>query len=585
MRPTAEEVSRRRKRGLELEAVEAPSRIGVVSTFNVDLIAPFLAEALDRRGVARGVHLTGYGQYQQEILDEASALYEAEPTEVLLMPAVADLLAPLYDSAAPRGDVDALVSERVDELDRLVRVLIERLPSATVFLAMIGGAVPNPHVLNAVAPERGQLAVERLLHSTRELAGRDPRIVDVDWSWHEARSGLGPVRDERLWYLARMRLAPPALAALSEVVARHVAARTLPPRKVVVVDLDDTLWGGIVGEVGVGGLVLGDEGIGLAYRDFQRELLRIREAGAMLAVCSKNNPDEALEAIERHPGMVIGKDDLSAMRINWSDKASSLREIAAELNVGIDSMVFIDDSPVEREWVRSALPEVLVPDLPEDPVNRPTFLAGSEWVTVLELTDADRLRTAGQRTEGRRRTARSEAPSLEEFIASLEQVVTFAPVDELTIQRAAQLAARTNQFNLTTRRESAAEITAWTASPDHEVETVSVSDRFGDSGIVGLIVLRFDDGSAHIDGLMLSCRVLGRAVEDAVLARIAGRAQARGAQRLVGHYAETERNAQAQDFYSGRGFEQVGPTEFRCDLAAESFAPPAGVRMREPAGA
>ena len=235
------------------------------------------------------------------------------------------------------------------------------------------------------------------------------------------------------------------------------------------VDLDGTLWGGVVGEVGIGGLELGEEGNGLAFRDFQAELARLRSTGVVLAVASKNNREEAVEAIEDHPGMVLHLSDFAAERINWTDKATNLRELAQELNLGLDSFAFFDDNPVERDWVRQSLPEVTVPDLPEDPAHRPRFLRECGLFDRVALTEADRTRAQSYAAQGGRSRLAASTMTFEDFLRSLEQEVTIEAVGHTTLARAAQLCQRTNQFNLTTRRHTAADIERMAADDSHQL--------------------------------------------------------------------------------------------------------------------
>jgi FkbH-like protein len=257
-----------------------------------------------------------------------------------------------------------------------------------------------------------------------------------------------------------------------------------------------------------------------------------------------------------------------AERVNWQDKAANLRELAEELNLGLDSFVFLDDNPREREWVRQALPVVAVPELPDDPVDRPAFLSLAPWFQTLEVTDADRNRAAGYQAQGHRRRAQAAAASFEDYLGSLEQRLTIEPVTGATLPRAAQLCQRTNQFNLTTRRHTRADLERMLADPACDLVTLAVVDRFGDSGVTGLAVTVHDDGEAELDTLLLSCRLLGRRVEDAFLAVLARRARERGARLLVGRYEPTDRNAQVAEFFPDRGFVAAGERRWRLDLEA-----------------
>jgi FkbH-like protein len=575
------EAARRRERGLSLAEVDAPGaqnlRVFVLGTFNLDLFPPFLTEALDRAGIPSYVELAPYGQLTQELANPESALYTATPDAVVIVPAAEDLLASLYAGSGAAG----LGAERVDELERLLAGALDRFSETTFFVVAFGADdVPAPHVLEPLARERGQVDLERFLEGMRALGKISPRVVVVDWEW-PARAGGAAYRDPRLWYLARMRLNPQGLAALADSVTEHVAASLGLTRKVLAVDLDNVLWGGVAGEVGVGGIELGEDGLGLAYQDLQDELRKLAAAGVVLAVCSKNNPSDVDAIFEAHPAMRLGRDDFAAIRANWDDKASNLRALADELGLGIDSFVFLDDNPVERDWVRTALPEVAVPELPGDPAERPGFVRAAPWFRRLSVTEADAVRTGSYQAQGRRRDLRATAASFEQFLAELAQEVTIEPLQEASLARAAQLAQRTNQFNLSTTRYTAGELEALAGKPSVDAYTVALSDRFGDSGITGLAILRFKEEAAEIDTFLLSCRVLGRRLEDAVLAFLAERARERGARFLVGRYVETPRNEQVRSFYPERGFESDGEGTFRLDLERTSLQWPAAISVRD----
>lgn len=581
--PSRDHVATRRRRGLELlrGGADSSRRMLVLGSFNLDLLPPFLAEATDRAGFPAQVELAPFGQADLLVADPSSALYRDAPDAVVLVQAPEDALQPLFDLPASQvGDPAALADASVDVLRTQLETILDRLPGTTCYVVAFGtDRAPNAQVLDPLAVERGQAAVERFTTGVRALARMSPRIVVVDWDWHVRRLGWSTVRDDRLWYLGRMRLSPTGCAALAELVADAVAAHAGGAKKVVALDLDNTLWGGIVGEDGLKGLEIGGDGVGAAFQDFQRELLKLHDAGVLLVVASKNDRDDAVEVLETHPEMILRLEHLAADRIDWRDKATSLREIAAELNLGLDSFVFLDDNPVERTWISESLPEVLVPELPPDPADRPAFLRAATWFARIETTAADRRRAATYAEQRHRTTLLSQTTSFEEFIASLEQNVTFESVRETSLARAAQMCQRTNQFNLTTRRYTAADLEQLGNDPNVELYTLAVSDRFGDSGITGLTILRHDPDreTTEIDTLLMSCRVLGRRVEDAFLAFIADRAAARGSRYVDGLFEPTRKNGQVAAFYAERGFADLGDGRFRIDLAAGPPASPEGV--------
>ncbi len=582
--PTIQQVSARRMRASQIvesfSSGDRPVLNGyILSTFTVNSLAELLVEALDERGAAARFRSGAFGQVIQELLDPHSALYTSQPDMLVCVLHLEDLLGSAFDRPAHPG-AQAIVEQQMHELTSAFETMLSRMTGITCYIVPIKPASPpSAHLLSYSAPERGEYLVEMFYQAVRELESLSPRIVMVDWDAYVRRLGAQSLEDDRLWYMARMRLSPIGLSVLAGTVAEHHAAYRGLVSKVIAVDLDNTLWGGVIGEDGMSGIVLGEEGVGFAFQAFQKELLKLYDMGVVLAILSKNNHADAWEVIEQHPGMILRSSHFAAVRINWQDKATNLQDIAEELNLGIDSFVFLDDNPVEREWMRAALPQVRVPELPADPVERVSFLRELPFFRRIALTDADRKRAESYKTQGLRRELQEKSGSIEAFIASLEQVITIQPVHDGSIARAAQMAQRTNQFNLTSQRYTVGDLEAMRRDPQIEMVTLSVRDKFGDNGITGLAILRLQDETAHIDTLLLSCRVLGRRVEDVLLHYLLQRSQERGAQQVIGHYLPTPKNQQVAQFYPARGFVPLEDGVFSLSLAGYTYALPEGITV------
>ena len=349
-------------------------------------------------------------------------------------------------------------------------------------------------------------------------------------------------------------------------------------RKALVTDLDNTLWGGVIGEDGMNGIRVGEEYPGAAYQALQRAMLDLYQRGIILAVCSKNNLSDAMEVFEHHPGMLLRPQHFAVLRINWNDKAQNLREIAAELNIGIDALAFLDDNPVERQWVRSQLPEVTVIDLPDDPMGYAQALRDNPVFERLSLSTEDRERARYYAEQRLRTELEQNVASLEDFYQSLQMEVEISLVTTETLARIAQLTHKTNQFNLTTRRYSEQQIAGMAADRDWRVYSLRVRDRFGDNGLVGVAITRYQERICEIDTFLLSCRVIGRTVETAILATIAEQARIKGSESLIGWFLPTKKNAPAKDFYSSHGFtctlEEDGKSRWEFDLTRGDILSP-----------
>jgi len=350
-------------------------------------------------------------------------------------------------------------------------------------------------------------------------------------------------------------------------------------KKLVILDLDNTLWGGIIGEVGWEKIRFGGhDPVGEAYLEFQKALKDLMNRGIQLAVVSKNEESVALEALAKHPEMQIRIDDLVAWRINWSDKAQNIIDIVNEVNVGMDSVVFFDDSITERERVKEALPQILVPELPSNPFNLRDFLWGMSCFDSIALSQEDRVRAQNSKLDRKRRSSKQSCSSLDEWLTELNTLVTVDPLSDSNISRIVQLFNKTNQFNLSTRRLSEKELLHWVNVKERCVLGFRVEDRFGDSGLVGILSL--DGSTGEIVDFILSCRVMGRQIEKTMLHIASIKAQELGLERIFAKYARTERNKPCLDFWLHEsGFEKMESDMFAWDCK-EVYDLPPSIKMK-----
>jgi FkbH-like protein len=322
--------------------------------------------------------------------------------------------------------------------------------------------------------------------------------------------------------------------------------------------------------------------------DFQRALLGLTRRGILLAVCSKNNPEDALPVIRTHPHMVLREEQFAAMRINWSNKADNIREIAQELNIGLDSLVFIDDNPNERELIKQVLPEVMTVDLPKDPSLYRRMLEDMTDFDLLALTKEDETRVAQYQANAKRQAAKNTAASLDEYLHSLEIRVAIDLASRDALNRVVQLFNKTNQFNLTTKRYQAEDVIRFMESDEYRLYDLHVTDRFSDHGLVGIAVIRKQREEWHIDSLLMSCRVMGLGVETAFLERICSDAVRERAVRLIGEYVQTKKNQPVKEFYAQHGFsllkDEGGRQEWTLLVAATPIKKPLWIRSETGAG-
>ena len=539
-----------------------PVRIALMASCTIEPIENTLAAALAERGVVADFWTAGFGQYRQALIDPESECYRFGPDIAILYLDGEDIFASLLEQPLDfnRSERERLARERAAEVAELIGQLKGRLPQVSVFVNTV--AVAPLHILGSLEHNSVfsvQDAISIYNDAIARMARQSPGVVVIDVAGLVNWLGYANWHDPRLWHLARFRWSRQATGLLARRYAAAVAASRGRMRKCLVLDLDNTLWGGVIGEDGLEGLRLGEEGAGLAFREFQTELLNLHRQGFLLALCSKNNPEDALQAIRSHPSMRLREEHFASMRLNWDDKAANLRSIAEELNIGLDSMVFVDDSPVERSWVREAIPEVYVPDWPADPSDYKEALleVAAEQFVKFTITTEDLNRGEQYRQQARRAMAAKTA-SIEEFYRSLQMRVIIAPATSATMPRVAQLTQKTNQFNLTTRRYTEADIATMAAGPDSAVYCLELDDCFGRNGIVGVVILRRRARQVWIiDTFLLSCRVMGRTVETAFLAYIVETVRRWGAQKLIGEYRPTAKNAPVAGFYQRSRFDLI----------------------------
>ncbi len=410
------------------------------------------------------------------------------------------------------------------------------------------GHVDRAHAAGAA------FATESVNRALAELAAENASVHLVDSDIALAAIAPAERGDAKLWYYGRIAYSDAATRHLALAFAQAWQSRQRGPVKVVALDFDNTLWGGVYGDDGLEKLACGDDFPGNAFKAFQRECLRLKAQGMLLVGLSKNNAD-AIEVFERHPGMALKRDDLAATAIDWEPKPQNIRRLARELNLGLDSFVFLDDSAHEREAMRLMCPEVNVPEMPADAAERPAWLRRLACTWPVRVTAEDAQRAQLYAVERKARELRETAASYDDYLAELEQHLVMEPVSRETLARVAQLHQRTNQFNLTTRRFTEADIEAFMARPERvRVLLGRASDKFGDHGIVAAAVATIDGGTASIVSWLMSCRVIGRRIETAFLGALISDLAGRGVERIQGIYLPTPKNGMVRDVYAAHGF-------------------------------
>jgi FkbH-like protein len=530
-------------------------RLRLLSHGTVDLIATALVATAPRHGLLVEASVAQFGSWMQEALDPRSATHQAAPDAVLLcLDHRAFELSPCLDDNA---QAEAKVQAALAQITTACAALQQSRQCTVIFQTIPAPAADLLGHMDTQVPGTTRAMVERLNALLRQH--RAPGQLLLDAAHLAAQAGSSRWQDTALWATGKIPLSAEATPLYADHVCRLLMAQRGYSKKCLVLDLDNTLWGGVIGDDGMAGIVLGQgSAVGEAHVAVQAAALALRTRGVVLAVCSKNDDSIARQAVREHPEMLLREEHFAAFQANWQDKASNLRAIAKGLNIGVDALVFLDDNPVERNQVRFELPEVAVPEVPNDATQfAPLLLAGGYFESV-QFTAEDLARAEQYQANAMRSLQLGAAGDLKSYLQSLDMVAHFAPFDAVGRARITQLINKTNQFNLTTRRRTEQEV----AELEHHAPLtlqIRLKDRYGDNGMICVVICSAQDPHTWlIDTWLMSCRVLKRELERAVLDVVAAQAKRQGVQRLLGQYLPTEKNALVKDHYLDLGFSSEG---------------------------
>ncbi|HEY6430782.1 MAG TPA: HAD-IIIC family phosphatase [Acetobacteraceae bacterium] len=531
-----------------------PVRLALLGSATMSHLVSAIRVAGVRRGLWIDIYENEFGQYLQELSAPRSPLHDFQPSAILLALDAYHLSAACTASLDAQGS-EAALAEATDRIRHVWRLARDAFNCPIIHQTALPAYPPllgsNEHRL----PGSKSAFTARLNAALRPIAdeaGVHLLALDI----RASRDGLAAWHNPTYWHHAKQEIAPAAAPAYGELVARLLGALQGRSAKCLVLDLDNTLWGGVVGDDGVDGIIVGQgTASGEAYVAFQDYCRELSRRGVILAICSKNDEANALEPFDSHPDMLLRRSDIACFVANWSDKAANIRQIAEELNIGLDALVFIDDNPFERNLIRRELPMVAVPEVTEDPVSFIEAIAAGGFFEALSVTEEDRERTAQYHGNRAREVLRGSSTDLDSYLRGLEMQLVWRRFDNVGLARIVQLINKSNQFNLTTRRYTEQGVLAVMDDPTTFGLQLRLLDRFGDNGVIAIIVGRLQQNhDLLIDTWLMSCRVLGRQVEPTTLNLVAAEAQRLGARNLIGEYIPTRKNAMVKDHYAKLGF-------------------------------
>ena len=549
-------------RSIDGRSFQKKIKVAILSSFTINGLEEALRVKCAESDITCATYVCGYGQYNQDILDQSSKLYEFSPDIAFMIIDTRSVLSTLFYTpyTIPANDRRTYIDKRVADFVNLVKTFKNRTGSK---LVLTNCSIPtySPYGICEVRTEYGLKEMVYDFNARLSDAFRsDPQVFLFDFNSFVAKYGEINVLDYRQFLVGDIKVSLSYIPHLAEELMGYVKANLGVNRKCIVLDLDNTLWGGIIGEDGFDRIDLSLKPPGMAFMEFQRVLLALYQRGVILAINSRNNEDEALRAIRDHPFMVLREEHFATMKINWSDKISNMKEIAQELNIGLDSIVYFDDDPINRELMSKAIPQIKTIDLPDDPSLYASTLMQINDFNTLVMTNEDRNRGEMYRQEHKRTELKRSSSNLEDFLKQLEIRVTMKKANNFTIPRIAQLTLKTNQFNLTTRRYQEEDVE--TLAQDHTklIGCAQTQDKFGDNGITGVYIVNKNhvDKEWFIDTFLLSCRVMGRGIEDAMMGYILSKAKEEGVIKVKAEFIPTKKNKPCEQLLPNFGFRKEG---------------------------
>jgi FkbH-like protein len=555
-----------KSKSIDTSKFEKKTRIALLGGFTLNGMAETFSVKCFDANIGCTTYVSGYNQYNQEILDGNSNLYKFSPDISFLLLDTRSILGNFFHFPYPTSELERqqIIKNKIIEISNLIKSFTNKSKSKLVISGLV---IPtfSPYGIYETKTSYGLQEMIRDFNSQLAKIAKDNDSVYLyDFNGFVTRFGEQNVFDFRQFFFGDVKISLDYIPYMVHDLMGYIKALLGLNKKCIVLDLDNTLWGGIVGEDGFEGIKLGNDPVGKAFMEFQKILLALHQRGIILTINSKNNPEDAIKVIRDHPDMVLKEEHFACMKINWNDKVQNMKEIANELNIGLDSMVFFDDDPVNREYVQTNIPQILTVEMPSDAAQYAQTLMSLNDFNVLQITDEDIARGKMYLQDKQRKEMEQASTNIQEFLQQLDVKLTIKKANYFTISRISQLTLKTNQFNLTTRRYQEEDIKKF-IQDGHWVGCAQVEDKFGDNGITGVFIVKKENSQWLIDTFLLSCRIIGRGVEDGILAHILKKAKAENVKSVKGEFIPTKKNTPCANFLSDYGFKKEG-THWSFDL-------------------
>ncbi|MEX0861722.1 HAD-IIIC family phosphatase [Nitrosopumilus sp.] len=547
-----------KSKSLKPSDFDKTTRVALLSSFTINGFEETLRVKSYEENIGCFTYVAGYNQYPQEILNKDSELYNFKPDITFLILDTRTILGDLFYSpySISSDERKKIIDQKFLEITNLVDKFVSKSKSK-IIVTNLHIPTYSPYGLYETKIEYGfHFMINDFNTKLNKNFMENNSVYIFDFNQFISKYGENDIFNIKQFLFGDIKIALDFIPSLVDEFLGYVIASLGLSKRCIVLDLDNTLWGGVIGEDGFNGIQLGSNPQGNAYVEFQKFLLALNQRGILLAINSKNNLEDALQVIDEHPDMVLRRDNFACMKINWNDKVSNMKEISKELNFGLDNFVFFDDDPVNRELMKSNLPQVYTIDLPKDPSQYSTILQNIKQFNIFQFTEEDSKRNQMYLDQQKRKEFEETITNLDDFLKQLNLKVSIKPADKFTIPRISQLTMKTNQFNLTTKRYKEEDIQKFSEDPNYFIGCAQVVDKFGDNGITSVYIINKENKKEwYLDTFLLSCRVMGREIEKAIFSYIISKANEEGVEKIRANYIPTQKNKPIENLLSNCGFE------------------------------
>ena len=534
-------------------------RVAILSSFTINGLEESLRVKLYEKKIDCMTYVGGYNQFNQEILDVGSKLYKFSPDLTFLILDTQSTLGNLFHEpySISSSERKKIFDAKFDDLKNLVHSFTKQTKSKLVVMNFSIPSYSPYGIFETKVVDGLHSSIKKLNENLANEFLKNDSVYIFDFNSFVNQYGEKNIFDVKQFLFGDIKVSLDYIPNLADEFTGYIFAVLGLTKRCIVLDLDNTLWGGIVGEDGYDGIKLGASAQGNSFIEFQKYLLSLHQRGILLAINSKNNPEDALDVITNHPDMILRKEHFACMKINWNDKVSNMIDIAKELNFGLDYLVYFDDDPVNRDFMKSSLPDVLTVDLPNDPSQYATILKNMKEFNVLKITDEDAKRGQMYVQQKNRQEFERSVTNLDGFLKQLKLKVKIKEADKFSIPRISQLTLKTNQFNLTTKRYQEEDIKNFVEDKNIEIGYAQVEDKFGDNGITSVFILnKRNPKEWYLDTFLLSCRIMGREIEKCIMSHIISKAKKDGVTIIKANYLPTKKNKPIEDFLPDCGFQK-----------------------------